>query len=382
MIYLDNAATTFPKPECVYQCVNSVQRDSAVNVGRGSYRIAEEANKTVDDTRLLLASLVGADNSNDVVFAPSATIAANELVFGLDWNTYKVVYVSPFEHNAIARPLHIIQKQYGVKIKILPFDGKTHSVDVDEIERQFALDNPDYVFLNHVSNVTGTIVPVTKIASLAKQYDAIVIVDGSQSVGILEYDLKKSDVDYLIFAGHKNLYSSWGVGGFVSNSKTSSVKPVFAGGTGSDSLNLEMNYSTPSGFEFGSPNIIAISSLNASIKWLNKIGIENISQKKKKLMTNLIGELQNDKNIKLYLPSDLSSHTSVLSINVDDYEPSDVGVILDSEFDIAVRTGYHCAPYIHRILGTEDTMGTVRISLSYFNTESDIEVLLKAIRSL
>jgi len=382
MIYLDNAATTFPKPECVYQCVDSLQRNSAVNVGRGSYHVAEEANKIVDETRLLLADLVGADHSNNVAFAPSATIAANEIVFGLDWDTYKVVYVSPFEHNAIARPLNLIKKQYGIKIKILPFDGETQHVDIDEVERQFALDKPDYVFLNHISNVTGTIVPVTHIASIAKQYGAIVIVDGSQSVGILKYDLKKTDIDYLIFAGHKNLYSSWGIGGFISNSESSIIKPVFAGGTGSDSLNLEMNNSMPNGFEFGSPNIIAISSLNTSIKWLNEIGVKTISQKKECLMSKLICGLQNDKKIKLYLPNDLSNHTSVLSINVNEYEPSEVGMILDSEFDIAVRTGYHCAPFIHKLLGTEDTMGTVRISLSYFNNDSDIEKLLEAIRSL
>ncbi len=382
MVYLDNAATTFPKPKCVYERVNEVQINSAVNVGRGSYRIAEKATQIVDETRSLLSSLVGIDNPNNVVFSPSATIASNEIIFGLNWDSYKVVYLSPFEHNAIARPLEMIRKKFGIIIKILPFDGETQKLDVKEMERQFALNNPDYIFLNHVSNVTGLILPVEEIARCAKHYGATVIVDGSQSVGLIEYDLKNSYIDYLIFAGHKNLYSSWGIGGFIANTTEPLINPFFAGGTGSDSLNLEMAFSTPNGFEFGSPNIISIASLNSSIKWLNETGLHIVAKKKEYLMNKLINGLKNEANIKLYLPSDLSNHTSVLSLNVFDYEPSEVGMILDSEFDIAVRTGYHCAPYIHDLINTKDTMGTVRISLSYFNTESDINTLISAIRSL
>lgn len=380
MIYLDNAATTFPKPDCVYDRVDIVQRTIAVNVGRGSYHAASQAMRIVDETRQLLASLVGAADPDTVVFTPSATIAANEIILGLEWDSFKNVYVTPFEHNAIARPLFCKCKEFGIQIQMIPFDPDTHMLDEDELERLFVVNPPDYVFVNHVSNVTGTIIPVERIASLSKAYDALVVVDGSQSLGILPYELKNSSIDYLIFAGHKNLYASWGVGGFITNSSYP-LKPFLSGGTGSDSLNLEMPHKTPAGFEFASPNIIAIASLHESLKWLKNVSIKEIAMHKDHLMQKLIAGLTAC-GVHLYLPSDVSNHTSVLSFNVHDYEADEIGVILNEDFDIAVRTGYHCAPFIHTFLDTIKTKGTVRVSLGYFNTEEDVAALVDAITAI
>lgn len=380
MIYLDNAATTFPKPDCVYDKVNIVQRSIAVNVGRGSYSAASEAMRIVDETRQLLASLVGAASPDDVVFTPSATIAANEIILGLEWDSFKNVYVTPFEHNAIARPLFRKCRELGIEIQMIPFDSNTHMLDEEELARLFAVNPPDYVFLNHVSNVTGTIVPVEKIAELSKDCGALVIVDGSQSIGLIPIELKKSSIDYLIFAGHKNLYASWGIGGFIANSSYP-LKPVLSGGTGSDSLNLDMSQKTPAGFEFASPNIIAIASLHESIKWLKDISMREIAMHKDQLMQKLIAGLA-ECGVLLYLPSDESNHTSVLSFNVPDYEADEIGVILNEDFDIAVRTGYHCAPFIHSFLNTIETKGTVRVSLGYFNTEEDVTALITAITDI
>ena len=231
MIYLDNAATTFPKPECVYDKVNTIQRTTSVNVGRGSYNTATEAMKIVDETKNMMASFLKATSSESVIFTPSATIAANEIVLGLEWDSYKNVYVSPFEHNAIARPVYRKCKECGIQLQLIPFNPITHCLDEDELIRLFTENPPDYVFLNHVSNVTGTIIPVEKIARISKEYNAVIIVDGSQSIGLLPFDLKKSEIDYLIFAGHKNLYSSWGIGGFINNSNYP-LKAVLSGGTG------------------------------------------------------------------------------------------------------------------------------------------------------
>ncbi len=380
MIYLDNAATTFPKPECVYDKLNEVQRTIAVNVGRGSYKIASQAMQIVDETRQLMASLVGADNPECIVLTASATIAANELILGLDWDSYKCVYRSPFEHNAVARPLHYICKKYGIALRQLPFDPKTQRLDEDELQRQFAIDPPDYVFVNQVSNVTGVVLPVEKIARLAKENDAIVVVDGSQSVGLIPIDLQSSEIDYLIFAGHKNLYASWGIGGFVINCKCT-IHPVLSGGTGSDSLNLDMPKEIPSSFESGSPNINAIASLNESIKWLNTIGLDEIARKKDDLMQKLISGLQ-ECGVIVYLPQEDVGHTSVVSFNVAEYTADEVGVILSEEFDIAVRTGYHCAPFIHELLATVSTHGTVRVSVGYFNTEEDVDALISAVKDV
>lgn len=377
MIYLDNAATTFPKPEEVYQAVDYTQRNMAVNVGRGSYKVASDAMKLVDETRYLVAELLGAENPNNVVFTPSATIAANQIIMGLKWDEYKTVYVSPFEHNAIARPLHLMQEKYNFEIVLLPFDSQTQEFECEETEALFSQNPPDYIFLNQISNVTGAIVPVETITELSKQYKATVIVDASQSAGLISINMKKSNIDYVIFAGHKNLYSSWGIGGFISASATQ-LATTLAGGTGSDSLNLNMVSELPVGFEIGSANIIAISSLNASLKWLKTTGVSVIANKKAELMERSIRALR-EIGVKLYLPT---HHTSVLSFNVNGYSANDVGTILSEEYDVAVRTGYHCAPFIHDLIDSHQYGGTVRVSVGYFNSEEDIDLLLDGIRSL
>jgi len=380
MIYLDNAATTFPKPIEVYDLMNNIQRSIAVNIGRGSYKAAREAQNIVDETRKMLAEFVKAKDSSSVVFTPSATLAANEIIWGLEWDQYKNVYVTPFEHNAIIRPLEMARKKYGFHIKIIPFNPETQELEFQELGRLFSIDHPDYVFINHVSNVTGTILPVDIISEAAKEFKAVTVVDGSQSVGLINIDLKKSMFDYLIFAGHKNLYSSWGIGGFIDNS-SEILTPFLAGGTGSDSLNPNMQTSTPDGFEFGSQNILAIASLNASLKWINKIGISGIAIYKENLMQQLEEGLMRC-HADMYLPKDMSRHTSVISFNLSDYEPAEVGMILDQDYDIAVRTGYHCAPYIHDLIGTKEKLGTIRVSIGYFNTEEEIKSFIRAIEDI
>ena len=304
----------------------------------------------------------------------------SEIIYGLEWDSYKNVYITPFEHNAIARPLNTISDRYGVKVRLLPFDSQTQSIDMASLEQDFAMNPPDYVFMNHVSNVTGAIIPIKTIAEKAKEYSSVVIVDGSQSVGILPLSLKETAADFLIFAGHKNLYSSWGIGGFITNTDYK-LRPVLAGGTGSDSLNLKMANDYPGGFELGSPNIIAIASLNESLKWLNKVGIGCIEEKKNSLTQKLIGGLL-EAGATMYLPSGDAKHTSVVSFNIPGYEPNEVGIILSEDFDIAVRTGFHCAPFIHKLIGSLDTHGTVRVSVGYFNTEADIDALIAAITNI
>jgi len=381
MIYLDNAATTFVKPDRVYQKVDDTQRHMAVNVGRGAYTLSRQAIALVDETRQLMASLIHARRPECIVFTPSATIALNQIIFGLDWEGFKTVYVSPFEHNAVARPLEIIRKQCQVDIRILPYYKDTIELDSDEMVRMFTQDPPDYVFINHVSNVIGVISPLEEIVQHAKQNDAVVVIDGAQSIGVIETDLRKLNADFLVFAGHKNLYSMLGIGGFVKNSDVR-LMPCFAGGNGADSLNLDMPEEMPAGFEFASPNIVAIASLNESLKWLGETGIQSIYDHKRQLMASLITGLRRIPSVELYLPENLDLHISVLSMNIRGYQASEVGIILDQDFDIAVRTGYHCAPYIHDLIATKAYHGTVRIGLSYFTTAEDIQTAIKAIAEI
>lgn len=375
MIYLDNAATTFPKPDEVYEYVDWIQRHMAVNTGRGSYKLAREANEIIDKAKTKLAHLLCVESPEKIFFLPSATIASNVVIGGLEWDQFRTVYVSPFEHNAIMRPLELFRRKYGFKVIVLPFIGKTQELDIDEMKRQFSKDKPDYVFVNHVSNVTGLILPIEDICSEAKRYGAMTVIDGSQSIGLLDFNYGNSIYDFIVFAGHKNLYASFGIGGFINNSGKH-LNNYITGGTGSDSLNLEVNNS-----EVGSPDIVAIASLLKAIEWIEKEGFDKIYAHKNALMKQLVEGLR-ECNVETYIPKGNTFHTSVLSFNVSEYEPHEIGMILDGDFDIAVRTGYHCAPLVHKLIGTEVKKGTVRVSVGYFNTTEDIQELINAIKEI
>lgn len=380
MIYLDNAATTFPKPEKVYDVVDKVQRTLAVNAGRGSYKAAREASNIINDARRRIAELVKIQDESRVVFTPSSTIAMNQILNGLNYSANTNVYISPFEHNAVVRPLYKLSKEYGFSINVLPFDSKTQELDVKSMKNSFVIKHPDIVVLNHVSNVTGVILPIDEIFAESKKYNAVNVLDASQSMGMLPVDVS-SDIDFIVFAGHKNLYSNFGVGGFVYNSNVELV-PVITGGTGSDSLNHNMPDAMPVKYEAASHDVVAIASLNASLEWLKDIGIKSIYNHKKELTEYLIDRLSKNKSIKMYVPTDLNKHIAVVSITHKSYRPEELAEILDGDFDIAVRCGYHCAPYVHELIGTKEGNGTVRISLGYFNNRNDVDALIGALDEL
>lgn len=380
MVYLDNAATTFPKPEKVYDVVDKVQRTLAVNAGRGSYKAAREASNIINDARRRIAELVKIQDESRVVFTPSSTIAMNQILNGLNYSANTNVYISPFEHNAVVRPLYKLSKEYGFSINVLPFDSKTQELDVKSMKNSFVIKHPDIVVLNHVSNVTGVILPIDEIFTESKKYNAVNVLDASQSMGMLPVGVS-SDIDFIVFAGHKNLYSNFGVGGFVYNSNVELV-PVITGGTGSDSLNHNMPDAMPVKYEAASHDVVAIASLNASLEWLKDIGIKSIYNHKKELTEYLIDRLSKNKSIKMYVPTDLNKHIAVVSITHKSYRPEELAEILDGDFDIAVRCGYHCAPYVHELIGTKEGNGTVRISLGYFNNRNDVDALIGALDEL
>lgn len=380
MIYLDNAATTFPKPDIVYDVVDKTQRTYAVNAGRGSYKTARDASNIINEARKRMAKLVNIQDEERVVFTPSSTIAMNQVINGLNYTQTTNVYISSFEHNAVVRPLYRLSQIYGFNINIIPFNAETQELDFQSMKNSFVLQHPDIVIINHVSNVTGLIAPFEEIFTESKKYDAINILDASQSLGMISLTLS-TEIDFLVFAGHKNLYSNFGVGGFIYNSDIE-LKQFITGGTGSDSLNPNMPDAMPVKYEAASHDIIAIASLNASLEWLDTIGIENVFNHKKQLTEYLIDKLKAFKSIKMYIPFNREKHISVLSFTHKHYRPEEIADILDGDFDIAVRCGYHCAPYVHKLIGTEDANGTVRVSLGFFNKKSDIDALTDALEEL
>lgn len=378
MIYLDNAATTFPKPPIVLNAMDECNRCSAVNAGRGSYHAAREASLIISETKDLIRKLVHVDSGVPVVFTPSITIALNQVIGGIEWIDNSVIYVSPYEHNAVVRTLYGISKYKNIIIKQLPLNQETLEIDLDKMKYEFSKDKPNAVFCTHISNVTGYVLPIDEIFDEAKKYECVTILDTAQSLGLIDIRADIIKADIVAFTGHKSLYGPIGIGGFI-NVAGIEINEYLFGGTGSDSLNLSMPNGSETRYEMSSVNIVAITGLKVA---LENLDIESAYETEKELSEYLINNLQKNKRVKIYLPQNLNCHIGVVSFVVAGYKSDDVGMILDEDFDIAVRTGYHCAPFIHYYLKDESSNGTIRIGLGKFNTKEDIDKVVKAIEEL
>lgn len=372
MIYLDNAATTYPKPESVYKALDFANRNLSFNAGRGAYPKAKECLTVLDDLRKEIASFIKADYK-DVSLLSSATEALNLIIYGLSLTKTSTVYVSPFEHNAIIRPLHNLQKKIGFKILVLPFNKKTWKPEVNKINDLFALNNPSVVFVSQVSNVTGLIVEYEPVFRIAKKFNSVNVLDSSQSYGIVP--LNKNDVDYIVFAGHKSLYGPFGIAGFINLSSTE-LDIIKSGGNGSDTLNPEMPDKHHERYEAGSPNLPAAYGLLESIRWLKTVDVYH----HEKCLTNYaLEKLKTLDKINIFIPDNAESIFGIISIGIDGYSADEIGQILADEFEIMIRTGYHCSPLVHEFINSTKNGGTARISISYFNSKDDIDCLIDAL---
>lgn len=383
IIYLDNAATTYEKPECVYQAMDAVNRCLSVNAGRGSYELAQIAMEGIDKLRVELINLIHGKNQAEVVFTPSATVAFNQIIGGLMLSPQDKVYVSPFEHNAVMRTLNLWKKKCGFSIEILPLNRETLEIDLEKSEYMFRKKPPTHVFVTQVSNVTGYVLPIEEIFHMAKELtdgQVLVFVDGAQSFGLVQMDYQKTPYDGFVFAGHKTLYGPFGIAGFI-KSKQLKLAPFLAGGTGSNSLVLDLP-ETITGLEPSSPNIVAMAGLYAGIQFIKKETISAIYEHEKQLTEELVKGLSTVEKLKLYAPKSKEAHIGIVSFSMTEYRADEVGVILDEEYKIAVRTGYHCAPLIHEYLKSEEYSGTVRVGLSYFSSQEDVKQLVRAVKEI
>ena len=369
MIYFDNAATTYPKPKEVYEALEFAAKNYAFNAGRGSYKEANDTFKMIENTRRKLTSLINTKPDN-VVFTSSATEALNNIIYGLV-NEGDVVFVSPFEHNAVIRTLHNIK----AKINLIPFDNKTFLLDENKFYDELVIKQPKAIIISHISNVTGYMLPYEKIFSLGKKVKTVNVLDAAQSLG--EYKINTNSVDFIVFAGHKTLYATFGCAGYF-NLANIVLKTVKVGGTGSDSLNLDMPNESPSRYEAGTSNSIAIYTLNKSLDIIKNI---DIAAKKMLLTQYFLERIKDVDDIKIYLPNDYIS-CGIVSFNLKNYKASDIGEILADDYDICVRTGYHCAPLINDFLNLEEYSGTVRVSFGMFNTKTEIDVLIEALKGM
>lgn len=377
MIYLDNAATTFPKPERVYTALETANRELSFNAGRGSYKAARAASAIIDDTKNRLLSLFHATGYADIAFTPSVTHALNQVLNGLDLTGNSVIYVSPYEHNAVARTVYQLSVNSGASVKMLPLT-KDLQIDLEKAKYQFSINSPSVVILNALSNVTGYILPVAEIFLMAKEYGAITVLDAAQAAGLIDLDMPALNADVLCFAGHKTLMGPFGIGGFLIKHGIT-LKKVLTGGTGSASLTLDMPEEAPGRYEASSTNVVAIAGLNASLKGLD---INEHRKTLRELTEYLLEALNGIPSVNLMGTFDTDKTLGIVSFVVEGYQSDEVGIILDDEYDIAVRTGYHCAPYIHDYLGDKPYHGTIRIGVGQFNTKEDIDALISAIKSL
>lgn len=378
VVYLDNAATTFPKPREVYDYMMDMYKNHGINAGRGKSSSTDNIDMIISDTRKMLKELVNANDSYEAVFAPSATIALNQILFGLDYSSIKNIYITKFEHNAVLRTLNEIKKRENINIHFLEFDGDEWDYDYDKIKYQFSNVNPDLIIMNHTSNVFGYTSDIEKIYEISFKYHPKYVIDASQSLGVESINISKCGFDFIVFAGHKTLYAPFGISGFIMN-KSIYLKPLIYGGTGTESANLNMPEVIPTKYEAGSMNILAIFGLYKSLLWINEIGIESIRERKKRLTKQLVEVIKKYDYIQSYIPK--INHTSIVSFTVKGYPVDSIGEAIADNYNIALRYGLHCAPHAHEVSNTLPE-GTIRVSIGYFTTKQDIERLDNALSEL
>ncbi len=373
MIYFDNAATTFPKPESVYRAVDTCQRCFCANPGRGGHKLSLQSGRVILEARELLSELFNSESPENIVLTCSATESINLALKGFLKRGDHVITTS-MEHNSVMRPLKALENA-GINTTIVRCN-EYGEIDIGDIEKEIRKETV-LIVSTHASNVVGTILPITEIGSLAQKYGLEFLVDASQTAGICEIDVKKMKIGMLAFAGHKSLMGPQGTGGlYIRNGLD--LKPLIEGGTGSRSESLYQPDILPDRYESGTRNTPGIAGLCAGIEFVKEKGINNIRSHEQKLAAYFIEGAKEIKNIKIYGTKDAAGQAPVVSINIGGTGSSDVSCILDQTFDIATRPGLHCAPAAHRTLGTLE-QGTVRFSFGYFNTKEQIDSALSAI---
>ncbi len=373
--YFDNAATTYRKPEGMYEFIADYMSSYGANVGRGEYNTAMTSGKLVSDTRNKLLALMNAPEDRVAVFTPSATIALNMLIFGLGLKKDDVIYISPFEHNAVLRPLYHLQESLNIQIQFIPMLKKDkYKYDLVQLERYMKNAQPKAIILSQVGNVLGNIAPAEEIGKLAAKYNVISIVDGSQSCGVLECDLHY--IDYYVFDGHKTLLGPTGIGGFICR-KQCNLTPYIFGGTGKDSANHDMPKTLPERYEAGTMNLVAIAGLNYSVGWLinNLLYVKTMEKRNRERLYHLL-ELYNY----LTIISPYHESSGIVSCKATGFTSDEFGKIL-SDRGIAVRTGLHCAPKAHEYIGSFPE-GLVRFSVSALTSEKDFSALKNVLDEL
>ncbi|MBD3333204.1 aminotransferase class V-fold PLP-dependent enzyme [candidate division GN15 bacterium] len=381
LIYLDNAATSWPKPDKVYEFMTDFYRGCGVNPGRSGFDKAIEAGNILEDLRLRLTRFFGGDQAapQRLCFGYNATDALNLIIQGTLSEGDHVVTTN-LEHNSVIRPINHLVRDGGVEATYVPFDEHGF-VDPEEIKKA-TKPNTRLVIVNHGSNVLGTIQPLAEIGKICREAEVLFAADISQTAGVVPIDMAHMHIDIVAFTGHKSLLGATGIGGLYVRPGVE-LKPTRSGGTGVRSAYPYHLDEYPYRLEFGTPNMVGVASLWAAQEWIKEQGgIEPIYEHEMKLAQRLLDGFNQIDGVITYCCDDLENHLSTLTVNVDGLEAGDVGIMLDVDFEIATRTGLHCAPLVHRQIGTESRHGGVRFAIGAFNTEQHIDRAIEAMTEI
>ena len=376
-IYLDNAATSYPKPNQVAKSIYDFMINNGTSSGRGSYKMAIKSDFLVYETRKLIGELFNFKNPKNVIFTSNVTESINLALRGILKKGDHVV-TSSLEHNAVWRTLKTIEKEINIEITKVYADeyGYTNPAAVKNSIKE----NTKLIVFTHASNVLGTIQPIKEIGKIAKENNILFLVDTAQTAGVLNIDINENNIDLLAFTGHKSLFGPMGTGGLIVNCNYD-ISPLKSGGTGGDSKYEYQPEYYPNKLETGTLNVSGIVGLREGIKFINNETIDKIHKREKILISYALKKLQEVENIKIYGPQNEEDIVGVISFNIDNISAEEVVYNLDMKYNIMLRAGLHCSPNAHELIGTKNT-GAVRVGIGYFNEFDDIDKLVFALNEI
>lgn len=375
MIYLDNAATTYRKPDQVIEAVVAAMKHMG-NAGRGAHEGALDASRMIFETRERLADLFGLGMPEQIAFTANSTQSLNIAIQGL-FDAGDHVITTVLEHNSVLRPLYLMETR-GIELTIAGADAKGR-LDYEQVE-QAIQPSTKAIVCTHASNLTGNVVDINRIGEICRKHQLLLILDASQSAGFLDIDMTKQHIDVVCFTGHKGLMAPQGIGG-IAVGKGLEIRPLVVGGSGIHSYDKTHPNHMPEALEAGTLNGHAIAGLYAALGYLNEYGIEHIRNQELELMWRFYHGVRSIEGVKIYGDFDTDMRAPIVALNLSDYDSAQVADQLQLDYQIAVRAGAHCAPLMHQALGTEQ-QGAVRFSFSHFNTMAEVDLAVTAIKEL
>lgn len=377
-VYMDSGATSWPKPQAVIDEMTKAMTEYGANPGRGAYAMALKAATVIFQARQVLTEFFNGTNPQRMIFTANTTDGVNMALYGLLEAGDHVLY-SPLEHNAVWRPVMTMAREKGIEAEMI-VPSENGLITAEDVERQIK-PNTKMVVCSHASNITGTIQPIAEIGSVVRKHDLLFLVDAAQSAGILPIDIQAMNIDLLAAPGHKSLYGPMGTGILYVGERAEAIRPVKQGGTGSKSHESVQPSAFPDRLECGTVNLPGVAGLKAAIEYFNEIGVEKTMKELADKTQYLLKGLSEIDRVTVYGPAVGVPRTSLVAVNVDGVSSNQLAFVLDREYGIAVRAGFHCAPLGHKIMGTTEE-GAVRFGLGRGTTYEELDYVIKAMREI